>query len=116
MQTALKEVGLNSGQFATLVTLLDGEGINQTELAARVGVPGYATTRTLDALEGLGLTTRKPDPTSRRAHKIYLTEKGRKKAKELPGIVAHVNASFLRPLGNADQKELVRLLQLLNQT
>ena len=114
MKTALKEIGLNSGQFAMLITLLNGEGISQTELATRVGVPGYATTRTLNSLEALGFTIRKPDPTSRRAHKIYLTAKGRKKAKELPEIVACVNASFLRPLGSADQKELVRLLRLLS--
>ncbi len=113
MQAALKEVGLNSGQFATLITLLDGEGISQTELAAKVGVPGYATTRTLDSLEALGFTIRKPDPASRRTHRIYLTAKGRRKAKTLPGIVTRVNASFLRQLSSADQKELVRLLQLL---
>lgn len=111
LREELAALGLDLATFATLMTLYDGEGLAQTELAAAVGVASYATTRTLDRLEKDGLVERRPHPTSRRTHQVFLTEAGRSLKPDLAGIVAKVNRQALSSLGAGERKTLVASLQ-----
>ncbi len=108
----LRSIGLNKGIFATLMMLSEQEGVNQTELGNAIGIPGYATTRNLDALEKKGLVKRCPDPNSRRAHRIYLTNEGKTVAKKLPPLIRQVNSNFLSAL---EEKERLLLIQTLKK-
>lgn len=107
----LGALGLDLASFATLMTLFDEEGLAQAELAAAVGVASYSTTRTLDRLENDGLVERRPNPTSRRAHQVFLTEAGRALKPDLVAIVAKVNRGVLVSLPASDRKRVVALLQ-----
>ena len=51
----LANVGLSIKTFGIIMLLLEEEGFTQKEMGTRTEVPGYATTRTLDALEKQGL-------------------------------------------------------------
>lgn len=73
-------------------------------------MPGYATTRTLDALEGKQIIERRADERSRRSHRVFLTERGRGLAPDLFGIVQQVNARLLSPLKPREQEQLSKLL------
>jgi DNA-binding MarR family transcriptional regulator len=115
MDTELRSIGLNKGLFGTLMMLSEKEGVNQTELGNAIGIPGYATTRNLDSLEEMGLVKRCPDPHSRRAHLIFLTEKGRTVGERLPPLVQKVNQKFLGTLDTEEHETLIKVLQKVHR-
>jgi DNA-binding MarR family transcriptional regulator len=82
MSNELKRLELSLGQFAVLMTLSEAEGLTQTEIGKKIAMPGYATTRTLDALEEKRYVERRTDERSRRSHRIYLTDQSRRIAPE----------------------------------
>jgi len=111
MESELRSIGLTRGIFATLMMLSEQEGVNQTELGNAIGIPGYATTRTLDTLEEMGLAKRCPDPNSRRAHQIYLTNEGKALVKKLPPLVQRVNSDFLSALKEEERHQLIETMK-----
>ncbi len=111
MVKKLAEKGITIKLFGVIMTLMAEDKITQIEIAKRVGVPGYATSRTLDQLEEKGLIKRTPDPASRRSFLIVLTDKGRELAKELPPIINEVNQDILAPLNQEEQEQLILTLQ-----
>ena len=113
MKQRLEKIGLNLKEFGTLMILRENEGLTQVELSRRAGVPGYATTRTLDSLEKKGQIERRNIEGNRRAYHIFLTPKGQKVVKALPPIVREVNQQILSNLEASEQKELIRLLRKL---
>ncbi len=113
MSERLKDHGLSINQFAVIMTLLEEEGLTQTEIGNKIEMPGYSTTRTIDALEEKLLLERRPDTRSRRSRRIYLTDRGRALAPELFGIVRRVNTRLLRPLGEREREMLIALLEKL---
>jgi DNA-binding MarR family transcriptional regulator len=111
MVEELRPLDLNLGSFAILMMLSEQEGVNQTELGKAVGVPGYTTTRTLDAMEVRGLVERRSDPDSRRTHRIYLTNEGKALTKKLPTIMQRVNSHFLYALKKKETTQLIETLK-----
>lgn len=109
----LKQHGLTIALWPTLMCLWEEEGVTQRDIARKSKVENSTTTRTLDKLENLGLVERRADPTSRRSFRIYLTEQGRALEKQLIPIPVGINQSYLSALDDAEQKELIRLLQKL---
>lgn len=116
MDAELRAIGLNKRLFGTLMMLSEQEGVNQTELGNAIGIPGYATTRTLDTLEEMGLVKRCPDPNSRRTHRIFLTDEGRASAEKLPPLVRHVNSKFLAALGTEERRHLIEIMKKVLQS
>ncbi len=111
MRRELAPLGLDMPSFATLMTLFEQEGVAQTELGAAVGVPSYATSRTLDKMEKQGLVERHPDPQSRRSHRIMLTKKARGLQHDLIAIVGRVNKNALQHLEPSERRQVVSWLQ-----
>lgn len=107
----LLEIGVNVTIFANLMNLSQKDGITQRELGEIAGFPNYHTSRNVDALIEAGFAVRRPDPDSRRAVRIFLTSKGRKKAAQLPGIINAVNEQFLAPLTANERKSLIKSMQ-----
>lgn len=113
MSNELQRLDLNLGQFAVLMTLLEAEGLTQTEIGRKIAMPGYATTRTLDALEEKQYVERRTDERSRRSHRIYLTKQGHGIAPELFGIVRNINEQLLSVLSTTETQQLAALLNKL---
>ena len=101
-------------QFGVLMILLEEEGQSQAQIGKVINMPGYATTRGMDALEAKGLVERRADKASRRAYNIYLTEKGRALAPDLFGIIGRVNASMTDGFSQPQIKALLELLQAMS--
>lgn len=114
MDIRLTPLGLSKGQFAIIMTLLENEGVTQAEIGRKVLMPGYATTRNIDKLELNELLKRQRHKSSRRAHSIYLTEKGRELAPALFSIVKDVNSVFLESIDDKNRKELNGILTMLH--
>lgn len=113
MMLELKQHDLNLNQFAMLMTLMEEEGLTQTEIGKKIIMPGYATTRTLDALEASQYVERKTDAHSRRSYRIYLTPKGRDIGPTLFSIVAKVNDNLLSSVSKTQQNQLKGILNKL---
>ena len=113
MSNELKRLDLSLGQFAVLMTLSETEGLTQSEIGKKITMPGYATTRTIDALEEKRYVERRKDDRSRRSYRIYLTERSRKIVPQLFTIVGSVNGRLLSVLSSKEQKELIAILKKL---
>ena len=111
MKEKLAGIDIDLKIFANLRMLSDKDGINQRELGRLMEFPEYHTSRNVDALVKAGFVERCPDPNSRRSVLIFLTDKGREKAKQLPKLVAEVNDDFLEVLDIQERKQLIQLLQ-----
>lgn len=113
MKRALADVSVNLNEFAMLMTLMEYDGLTQSELGKKITLPGYATTRTLDSLETSRLVERHTDERSRRSHRIYLTAKGRELGPILFTIIDQVNRDFLAPVSAAERSQLKNVLHKL---
>ncbi|MEW8459831.1 MAG: MarR family winged helix-turn-helix transcriptional regulator, partial [Candidatus Thiodiazotropha endolucinida] len=89
------------------------EGLTQSEIGKKITMPGYATTRTIDALEEKRFVERRKDDRSRRSHRIYLTEQSRRIVPQLFTIIGKVNEHLLSTLSPKEQKDLVKILTKL---
>ena len=109
--TELKKHGLTLALWPTLMCLWEEEGVTQRDIAQKSKVENSTTTRTLDQLENLGLVERQPDPNSRRAFRIYLTDEGRALKETLLPIPMAINQKLLSSLEPKERDEIIRLLQ-----
>lgn len=110
LDSRLKEIGLNLGLWPTLFALWEEDGLTQKELAARCSTAHYTTTRVLDSLESLALVKRHPHPSSRRAHLVYLTEKGKALEETATAKAIDCNAEFMSALSSDEQVQIKKLL------
>jgi len=110
----LKPLGLSIIQFTIIMTLLEQEGLTQSEIGQRVTLPKYAMTRHIDRLESLNYVKRKRHEASRRAYRIMLTEEGRALAPGLFRVTQNVNEDFVSKLEEGQKTELLNILQSLS--
>lgn len=106
----LAPLGLSLNQFAIIMTILEQEGLTQSEIGQRVMQPSYMTTRNIDKLESLGYVKRQRHEGCRRSYHILLTEAGSALAPKLYRATESVNELFLSSLGEEQQKELLKTL------
>lgn len=110
MKEALEVLGVTPHQFMVVMTLMEVEGVSQSEIGRRVELPSYAVTRLLDSMEEVGLLQRHPDENSRRSFSIRLTEKGKALGPQLFKVVKDVNKRVLKPLSAEERRQLTALL------
>jgi DNA-binding MarR family transcriptional regulator len=84
-----------------------------SELGDELGVRARQVTNLVDALEGEGLVRRAAHPTDRRATVIEVTDQGAEQAEQLCRPFREKVAGLYRELPEADQRELLRLLEAL---
>ena len=109
----LKPLGLTLSQFAIIMVLLEEDGLTQVEIGRRALLPGYATSRHLDKLESSGYLQRQHHETSRRSHRIVLTDSGKALAPELFRATQITNDHFMSPLREGQKSELLNILKEL---
>lgn len=111
MKERLKAHGVDLKIFANLMFLSAKDGVTQREIGNSLNFPDYYTSRNVDALIKEGFAERRPDPKSRRSTLIYLTDKGRRKAAELPDVIRASNEKSLANLTANECKQVMWLLQ-----
>lgn len=80
------QFGMTRAQWAVLVRLDRSEGLNQSELAETLDLQPITLTRLLDKLCDSGLIERRPDPSDRRAKRLFLTPAARPLLKQLAAL------------------------------
>ncbi|MFI9507965.1 MarR family winged helix-turn-helix transcriptional regulator [Nocardia sp. NPDC052566] len=84
----LKEFGLSTSQYATLMMTASHPGMSVADIAREVASTRQAANEMLAGLERDGLIERHPHPTDRRTHQIHVTESGRQRLEEARSVVA----------------------------
>lgn len=99
----LAQTGLTDATWAPLVRLHEaGDGVQQKELALRVGLRESSLVRLLDILENNGLIERRTDDADRRAKLIFVTGAGRTAVKRIRKVLARVEGNILADLSDQD--------------
>ncbi len=108
------EYGITAPQSFVLFDLLDNEGSNIKDIAARVQLDSSAVTGVIDRLYKEELVKREEDHFDRRSVNIFLTPKGYKLAEDLFPTGKEFNL-YLRSLLDADKvEEFEESLQAIN--
>ncbi|MET9222881.1 MarR family winged helix-turn-helix transcriptional regulator [Streptomyces sp. NPDC093221] len=112
----MEPLGITPAQARLLRTLAHcDEPPRMADLAQRLEVVPRAVTTLVDALEGLELVRRVPDPSNRRVIRIELTEAGGAALLELRGARRTAAAELLAPLDDGQRAALTALLAVLDE-
>lgn len=110
MSQRLEVLGVTRNQFAILMTLFEDDGLSQIDICQKILLPAYATSRNLDKLESLGLVKREEHESSRRCHRVRLTDAGWELAPALFEATEGSNEIFLSSLTGYQKEELLKIL------
>ncbi|WP_218021394.1 MarR family winged helix-turn-helix transcriptional regulator [Nocardia crassostreae] len=75
----LKDFGLSTSQYATLMMVGAREGMSVAEIAREVASTRQAANEMVGGLEADDLVERRPNPSDKRSHQIYITDRGRER-------------------------------------
>ena len=102
---------MTATQRIALVELGDDGPLRLNDLAKRMGTSTPTASRSVDALEALGLVTRAPESSDRRALSIDVTPRGRDLLDERLRRAAQAFEPAAATLSAADRRELLALLR-----
>lgn len=102
---------LTLAQARALVYIFHQEGVRQVELADQLEVQPITLARLIDQLEEMELVVRKPDPTDRRAHLIYLTEAAQPHLDAIEDVSAAIREDATRDFSEQEITVLMSALQ-----
>ncbi|WP_420224977.1 MarR family winged helix-turn-helix transcriptional regulator [Pigmentiphaga litoralis] len=95
----------------TALNIIDTDpGINQSALAARLGITGPSVVKVVDALERLGLIDRRLTEGDRRTRSLFLTEHGVAELKALRDNAARYEEAIAKNLSAVERRTLIALL------
>lgn len=100
-------------QFVTLATLAERGPLDQTALGRAAALDRTTAAVVIRSLVQRGLAERTPSRRDRRAKPVALTAAGRSLVEDAWPAVEAAQERILAPLGEAEQRQLVRLLQRL---
>src|SRR6478735_4562762 len=108
-----RQFGMTRAQWAVLARLEHHEGLKQTELAEMLDLQPITLTRLVDRLCANGLIERRPDPSDRRAKRLYLTPQ----ARPLMDRLAELGQDMMKTvLGGFDLATVERMILELSHT
>lgn len=108
-----RQFGISRAQWTVLVRLDRSEGLKQSELAEILDLQPISLTRLLDRLAQNGLIERRPDPTDRRANRLYLTPAARPLLEQLAQLGADMMDEVLAGLDSRTSDRLLHDLGLM---
>ncbi len=103
----LKELGLSTSQYATLMIVDEQPGQSNADIARKVTSTRQAANEMLAGLERDGLIERLPNPRDRRTQQIKITEAGRERLAQARAVAARREAA-LEAGFTEDQRKIVR--------
>ncbi len=107
------QFGMTRAQWAVLVRLDRCQGLNQSELAELLDLQPITLTRLLDKLCDSGLIERRPDPTDRRAKRLFLTPGARPVLERLGVLGEETMANTLAGIERESVEQMVSELAMI---
>ncbi|PKO88886.1 MAG: MarR family transcriptional regulator [Betaproteobacteria bacterium HGW-Betaproteobacteria-12] len=112
----VKPLGVTRAQWWIIAHLARHDGMVQTQLAQMLDVGKASLGALLDRLEATEFIERRPEPTDRRAKRVFLTKNSQQLLEKLVAAEAAFNATILANLTDKDRSELVRLLSTIKDS
>lgn len=112
----VKPLGVTRAQWWVIAHLSRHDGMVQTQLAELLDVGKASLGALLDRLETTGFIERRPEPSDRRAKRVFLTRSSMQLLEKLVSAEAAFNARILSGISDKDRRELVRLLSMIKET
>ncbi len=103
-------IGVTRPQWQVLTILGRHEGINQGGLAELLEVEPITLCRMVDRLQEAGLVERRPDPSDRRAWRLFLSEKANALLAELRPFALGLFDESMNGLTPAERDQLLEML------
>ncbi|MAF16041.1 MAG: MarR family transcriptional regulator [Marinomonas sp.] len=101
-------------QARALVYVSRFEGLRQKALADILEIQPITIARLIDQLSDEGLVERRPDPTDRRAHCLYLTGQAQALLDDIGVVVEDVNRKAVAGLSADEIDQLLHLLKVMH--
>ena len=111
-----RELGLTLSQCKVLGHLARNEGISQARLAELSDTDPMTLVRILDRMQQDQWVERRPDPSDRRAHRLYLRETARPVLNRMWKIADQCREEVLVSLNAAEREQLMGMLERLHET
>jgi MarR family transcriptional regulator, transcriptional regulator for hemolysin len=106
-----RRLGLTRAQCRTLGYLARNEGINQAGLADLLEIRPMTLVRQIDRMQEAGWIERRPDPTDRRARRLFLTDKARPVLGRIWDVATETQDQVLAALSPDESEQLLELLR-----
>jgi MarR family transcriptional regulator for hemolysin len=106
-----RRLGLTRAQCRTLGYLARNEGINQAGLADLLEIRPMTLVRQIDRMQEAGWIERRPDPTDRRARRLFLTDKARPVLGRIWDVSSETQDQVLASLSPDEAEQLIDLLR-----
>jgi len=100
-------------QFAILNALIEDPGEDQVTLARKVAFDAATFGSVIGRLEAKGWVRREADEGDRRRKLLWITAEGTQAAESMKRAVRKAQKRILAPLGEAEGRQLMRLLERL---
>src|SRR5216683_1409207 len=111
-----RRLGLTRAQCRTLGYLARNEGINQAGMADLLEIRPMTLVRQIDRMEEAGWIERRPDPTDRRARRLFLTAKARPILGRIWNVANETRDEALALLSADEAETLIDLLCRVHTT
>jgi MarR family transcriptional regulator, transcriptional regulator for hemolysin len=106
-----RRLELTRAQCRTLGYLARNEGINQAGLADLLEIRPMTLVRQIDRMQEAGWIERRPDPTDRRARRLFLTDKARPILGRILDVASETQDQILAALSPDEAEQLIDLLR-----
>ena len=106
-----RSLGLTRAQWQLLAHLARHEGINQAGLADLLEIRPMTLVRQIDRMQEAGWIERRPDPTDRRARRLFLTDKARPVLGRIWDVATETQDQVLAALSPDESEQLIDLLR-----
>jgi DNA-binding MarR family transcriptional regulator len=110
MDEVLRPADLKPVEYATLTILDDEPGLDQHQLAERLGIDKMSMSKLADKLELRGLVARQASAGDRRVNEMHLTIAGRRLRRKLQPAALAAQQRILEPLHPGERRVFVDLL------
>ena len=106
--------GYQHSEVVCLPLLIGNDGISQRDLAASLHLSRPQVTRIVQALEKDGIVARRADAEDQRLTRVYVTDKGRRREREMRSFWREYLERTIGTLSETDRLEFERLLNLVS--
>jgi DNA-binding MarR family transcriptional regulator len=103
-------VGIRPAQYAALTIIERNPGLKQKDVSEALAIKRANFVAMCDELEQLGLATREPIATDRRAYALHLTRKGKALMKKLHALNEEHETRFAALIGEEGKEKLIQML------
>jgi MarR family transcriptional regulator for hemolysin len=115
MDQKAQKLGLTSAQWRILAhvsrcELLNQEPLNQASLAELLDMEPITLSRHIDRIQAAGLIERRPHPSDRRAHQLFLTDSARPLVTSFRAVGQEVLALALAGVSEEEIQQLITLI------